>query len=114
MKHPVEVYAKVFGCHIKTILRAALNEPHPSDWHPDPIDHYKVAEAFNMNRNLLAACIDGKDTLIIVDDAAEKLGISIRRFHQRRAEDKAYAPAAAHGRIVRYSLAAIENLRDGI
>lgn len=115
MKHQVEVYAKVFNCHIKTILRAATGQPHPSDWHPDPLDHTKVADAFGMKRALLEQAIAKKDELITVEQAAEVLEISVRRFHQRReAGDKDYVPAAAHGRIVRYSRAHIENLHADI
>lgn len=111
MKYPVAKFAKVFQCCDKTILRAVLNEAHPSDWDPEPIEVEKVAKAFGIKLPfVLEQVMTGKDKLLTVDQAAEKLGISVRRFHQRRETLKGYDPVADHGRIVRYSANAIIDL----
>lgn len=114
MKYTVARYSDVFKCHPKTILRAVTGQPHPSDWHPDDIDHNKVAKAFNMRPTLLEACMMKKDSLIDVDEATRILGISVRRFHQRRENERGYESVAHHGRIVRYLRSAIEAMNDDL
>jgi hypothetical protein len=114
MKHPVAKFAKAFQCCDKTILRAVLNQDHPSDWAPEPVETDAVSKAFGMKPYALELVMSGKDKLITVGQAAEKLGISVRRFHQRHETKKGYDPVVSHGRIVRYSENAIDLLADDL
>ena len=114
LKFPVEDYADHFDVHVKTILRAVLNTPAPSDWAPEPLPVSRVAKAFNMEPGVLLAVMRGKEFLLDAEDACkDHLHISIRRFHQRRAQKPdEMKPVARHGRIVRYALTDIATFGD--
>lgn len=103
LKFAVEVYAERFDVHPKTILRAVFDTPNPSDWAPDEQPIAKVAAAFNMRPVVLYNVMKGREHLKDAEQAAKIMGLSVRRFHQK----KAVKAAARHGRIVRYALTEI-------
>jgi hypothetical protein len=72
-----------------------------------PVSVSEVCKAFKMEAKVLIAVMEGKDQLIDAETAAKMLNITIRRFHQRRSENKDIKTAASHGRTVRYSYNAI-------
>jgi len=100
--YEVKKYAEKFSCHIKTILRAALDEEHPSDWDPDPLTILKVARGFRMKPSVLLDVMNGKEVLIDATASAEIIGVSLRRFWQIRQESNQPPAVASHGRVVRY------------
>lgn len=50
----------------------------------------------------LVAVLTGSAKLINTEEAAKMSGVSLRRFHQLREENRIPAAAISHGRIVRY------------
>lgn len=103
MKFAVEVYAERFDVHPKTILRAVFDTPNPSDWAPDEQPLSKVAAAFSMKPLVLYNVMKGREHLKDAEQAAKIMGVSVRRFHQK----KAVKAVARHGRTVRYALTEI-------
>lgn len=113
IKYPAEVIAERFDVHVKTILRAVLNQPNPSDWAPEELNLVKVAEAFNMKPEVLLNVMKGREHLKDAEQAAQLMSISLRRFHQRRAQKpNELPPCARHGRTVRYALTEIAAIND--
>jgi hypothetical protein len=102
-KFKTSEYAKKLDCHVKTVLRAVLNDPAPSDWHDEAFDIEKVAKVFNAASvaGLLRVMKD-EDNLVDAETAAKMLGHSLRRFHQKQADNTGPRKAVNHGRIVRY------------
>lgn len=112
-KYPAEDYAEKFDVHVKTILRAVLNTPNPSDWAPESLSVLRVATAFSMKPEILLAVMKGKEFLKDAEKAAELMGVSIRRFHQKRvSHPTVLKPVARHGRTVRYALTEIAAVND--
>lgn len=102
-KFKTSEFAAKFGCHVKTVLRAMLNDPAPSDWHDESFDTVKVAEKFNaVSVAMLERVMRGRDDLVDAEKAADTMGISLRRFHQKQADETGPRKALSHGRIVRY------------
>lgn len=96
-------FASKFDCHPKTILRAMLNDPAPSDWHDEQFDVADVVKKFKApSVAALERVMRGQDDLVDAQRAADILGMSIRRFHQKQADDSGPAKALNHGRIIRY------------
>jgi hypothetical protein len=96
-------YAGKFDCHAKTILRAMLKDPAPSDWHDEAFDIAAVAKTFKApSVAALERVMRGRDTLLDAKAAAKTLGISLRRFHQKQEDGTGPQKAVNHGRIVRY------------
>lgn len=96
-------YASKFDCHPKTILRAMLNDPAPSDWHDELFEVADVAKKFKApSVAALERVMRGQDDLVDAERASSSLGISIRRFHQKQADDTGPPKALNHGRIIRY------------
>lgn len=110
LKFRAEEYAEKFDVHVKTILRAVTNNPHASDWAPEPLKLGDVADAFKMDVKALVEVMAGREHLIDAEKAASLLNISVRRLHQRRAEKKEPHAVARHGRTVRYALSVIASL----
>ncbi|SRR6266550_4519360 len=101
-------YAVKFDCHPKTILRAMLQDPAPSDWHDETFDATEVANVFELpSCAALERVMRGQDDLIDAGAAAKQMGISLRRFHQKQTNGSGPRKAANHGRIVRYLLSDI-------
>lgn len=101
-------YASKFGCHAKTILRAMLDDPAPSDWHDENFDTKDVAKIFKCPTVAgLDRVMRGQDNLVDAERAASQMGISLRRFHQKQADRSGPPKAVSHGRVVRYLMSDI-------
>lgn len=102
MKYAAEAYAAKFGVHVKTILRIALNEKHPSDWAPGQLDSLKVANAFGMKEKTLLKVMAGEENLVGTEDAAKLMGVSLRQFNALRSKGRGIKEVANGGRTIRY------------
>jgi hypothetical protein len=109
-QYRAQEFAERFDVHVKTVLRAVTDNPHVSDWDPQPLKLGDVAAAFKMDSKVLIEVMAGREHLIDAEKAASMLNISVRRFHQRRAEKKEPVAVARHGRTVRYALSSVAAL----
>lgn len=95
--------ADIFGVHPRTIVRA-LTGDYNAYWYEDSNeDVYAVediASVYGMTAFELARCIEGRDSLIKPDEAADILGIPPRTFRNRVRAGR--YKKIAHGNIVRY------------
>lgn len=95
--------AEIFDVHPRTIVRALSGE-HNTYWYEDSNeDVYAVediASAYGMTAFELARCIEGRDSLVKPDEAAEILGVNPRTFRNRVQAGK--YKKIANGGVVRY------------
>ena len=110
-KYKTSALANKFGCSPKTILRAMLNNPQASDWHDESFEAEDIAKKYEMpSVAALDRVMTGRDDLVDAETAAKRMGISLRRFHQKQVDDSGPRKATNCGRIVRYLLSDIDAL----
>jgi DNA-directed RNA polymerase specialized sigma24 family protein len=103
----LEAAATLFNVHPRTIVRA-LSGQHNTYWSEDinhdnyPID--AIARAYGMEPAVLRRVIEGRETLLRPDEAAELLGIRPRTFRERVSlgKDRLQKARVSSGGIVRY------------
>lgn len=95
--------ANIFGVHPRTIVRALSGE-HNTYWTEDINEELyavaDIADAYGISTAVLKRCIEGRDSLLTPDEAAETLGIKPRTFRDRVKAGR--YEKIAHGGIVRY------------
>ena len=84
-KVTLKAAALAFRVHPRTILRA-IKQEHNTYWYEDsdqeemPIA--EIAHAYGMSPAQLVAVIEGRDSLLRADEAAEVLGVAARTFRK--------------------------------
>ena len=81
----LEEAAKAFGVHPRTILRA-IKGAHNTYWYEDSnsddIEIADIARAYGTTPKALVAVFEGRDSLLLADEAAEVLSMAARTFRK--------------------------------
>ena len=99
-KYTLNDFAEKLKCHPRTVLRAVLDHPNPYWKKSYNIDLKieEVARAYQCDVKTLTKIMEGKDSLLTLDEGAKMWGISKRAFFYRD-----YPVTCRSGRTTRYS-----------
>ena len=102
----LEVMARAFGVHPRTILRAITGE-HNTYWTEDSNTEdqniEKVADRYHMRPSSLIAVLENRDALLTAGEAALVLGMANRTFRKHLTRGKNASWGRIHcGGITRY------------